>query len=61
MPKYVYVHTPARYIWAPELDSRGGSSLARAASRVIKPIDKRRAGEATSISTNSRYTADRIA
>ncbi|MGH2274384.1 MULTISPECIES: glycosyltransferase [Microbacterium] len=61
VPKYVYVHTPARYIWAPELDSRGGSSLARAASRVIKPIDKRRAGEATSISTNSRYTADRIA
>ena len=30
LPKLVYAHTPARYVWAPELDRRGDSSRARA-------------------------------
>lgn len=59
--KYVYAHTPARYIWEPERDHRGNSGWARAASAVIKPIDRRRAAEATSIAVNSRFTADRVA
>jgi glycosyltransferase involved in cell wall biosynthesis len=59
--KYVYAHTPARYIWAPERDHRGDSAWARAASTMLKPIDRRRAAEATSIAVNSRFTGDRVA
>ncbi|WP_374977075.1 glycosyltransferase [Microbacterium trichothecenolyticum] len=59
-PKLVYAHTPARYIWVPELDQRGKRPLARAASAAFKPIDRRRAQEATSIAANSRFTRERI-
>lgn len=59
--KLVYAHTPARYIWEPERDHRGDSTMARLASRVLKPIDRRRAAEATSIAVNSRYTGERVA
>lgn len=59
--KYVYAHTPARYIWEPERDHRGNSSWARAASSILKPIDRRRAAEATSIAVNSHFTGDRVA
>jgi glycosyltransferase involved in cell wall biosynthesis len=60
-PKLVYAHTPARYVWVPEVDERGRSFPARAVSRVLKPLDRRRAAEATSIVANSRFVADRIA
>jgi len=59
--KYVYAHTPARYIWEPERDHRGNSGWARTASALIKPVDRRRAAEATSIAVNSRFTGDRVA
>lgn len=59
--KFVYAHTPARYIWEPERDHRGNSGWARAASTVLKPVDRRRAAEATSIAVNSRFTGDRVA
>jgi glycosyltransferase involved in cell wall biosynthesis len=59
--KYVYAHTPARYIWEPERDRRGDSMAARAASSILKPIDRRRAAEATSIAVNSRFTGERVA
>ncbi|WES62917.1 glycosyltransferase [Microbacter sp. GSS18] len=61
VPKLVYAHTPARYVWVPELDQRGDSLAARAMSAALKPIDRRRAGEATAIAANSRYIAARIA
>lgn len=60
-PKLVYAHTPARYVWVPELDGRGGSVPARVASTVLKPLDRRRAQEPTLIAANSRFVADRIA
>lgn len=60
-PKLVYAHTPARYVWVPEVDGRGRSLPARAVSRVLRPLDRRRAAEAASIATNSRFVADRIA
>ncbi|MFT4122954.1 MAG: glycosyltransferase [Microbacteriaceae bacterium] len=61
IPKLVYVHTPARYLWAPELDPRGRSLPVRTASRVLKPLDARRARQATSITANSHFIARRIA
>lgn len=60
-PKLVYAHTPARYIWVPELDHRGDNVVARAASGVLKLLDRQRAAEATAIVANSAYIAERIA
>lgn len=60
VPKYVYAHTPARYLWAPELDARGDSIAVRLAGPPLRRIDRRLASEATSIAANSRFVADRI-
>lgn len=60
VPKLVYAHTPARYIWAPELDERGNSVGARMVSPLLKYLDKARIKEATSIAANSQFVADRI-
>ena len=35
--RFVYVHTPARYIWAPELDGRGGRT-ARTIAAALRPL-----------------------
>ncbi|WP_345481961.1 glycosyltransferase [Amnibacterium soli] len=58
--KLVYVHTPARYIWSPELDPRGAALSARAAAAPLKWIDRKRAREASSIAANSRFVRDRV-
>lgn len=60
-PKLVYAHTPARYIWSPELDDRGRSAPARAAAALLKPLDRRRAQEAAAVAVNSRFVAERVA
>ncbi|MEZ0446836.1 glycosyltransferase [Cellulomonas sp. ICMP 17802] len=58
--KFVYVHTPARYLWAPELDVRGSGAAVKAVSPLLRGIDRRRASEPSSIAANSRYVRDRI-
>lgn len=60
-PKLVYAHTPARYVWVPELDGRGDGLPARLASRILKPLDRRRAQEPVAIAANSHFIAQRIA
>lgn len=60
-PKYVYTHTPARYIWTPELDMRGDNRIARAVSRPLQELDRKRAQEAHSIAVNSSFVAERVA
>lgn len=60
IPKYVYVHTPARYIWTPELDARGSGGLAKLGSAGLKPLDRRRAQEARSLAANSQFVRERI-
>lgn len=61
MPKFVYVHTPARYIWSSSSDSRGSGLLPRLASTVLRPVDKWFAQELSSVAANSRFVRDRIA
>jgi glycosyltransferase involved in cell wall biosynthesis len=61
VPKLVYAHTPARYLWAPELDPRGNSRAARMVGRPLKTIDRARAAEAMSIAVNSHYIQRRVA
>jgi glycosyltransferase involved in cell wall biosynthesis len=60
-PKLVYAHTPARYVWTPELDGRGDSAAARAVSMMLKPVDRKRAQEPVAIAANSAFIAQRIA
>ena len=59
--KYVYVHTPARYIWTPDMDTRGAGILPRLASRPLRALDRHRAKEAKSIAANSEFVRKRIA
>lgn len=58
--RYVYVHTPARYLWNPELDTRGNSLPVRAAASLLRPLDRRRAQSPTAYAANSRFVQDRI-
>lgn len=59
--KFVYVHTPARYIWEPELDRRGAGLPARLVSSVLRRIDRYRAGDVgVSFAANSNFVRDRI-
>jgi glycosyltransferase involved in cell wall biosynthesis len=60
VPKYVFAHTPARYIWEPQLDARGSSAMARAAAVPLRRIDRARAQEAHKIAAVSNYIAARI-
>lgn len=60
VPKLVYAHTPARYLWVPELDPRGASAPVRLAASVLKPLDRHRAGELTAVAANSGFVRDRI-
>jgi glycosyltransferase involved in cell wall biosynthesis len=58
--RYVYVHTPARYIWAPELDGRGRSHTARTIAAALKPLDRRRAQQPAIYAANSHFVRRRI-
>jgi glycosyltransferase involved in cell wall biosynthesis len=61
IPRFIYVHTPARYIWTPDLDLRGSGFAAHTAARVLKPLDRRRAHESAQFAANSRFVQQRIA
>lgn len=58
--RYVYVHTPARYIWTPELDGRGNGRSARAAAALLKPLDRWRAHAPGSYAADSEFVRERI-
>lgn len=60
VPKFAFVHTPARYLWVPELDGRGSSRAAQIAAAPLKRIDRRRASEPTGVAAVSNYIARRI-
>ena len=55
-----YVHTPARYVWSPELDGRGASPLLVPARRLLAGVDRRAAARLTAVAANSREVAARV-
>lgn len=57
---FAYVHTPARYIWNPELDVRGGGRAARVAARTLKRRDAARASGLVTYAANSDFVRDRV-
>jgi glycosyltransferase involved in cell wall biosynthesis len=58
--KFAYVHSPARYIWSPELDSRGNSVFVKIFAPLLKKIDRKRSQELFSIAANSSTVQNRI-
>jgi glycosyltransferase involved in cell wall biosynthesis len=58
--RFVYVHSPARYIWQPDLDQRGSGLTARAVSAFLKPVDRRRAQETQHFAVNSNFVGQRM-
>ncbi|QAY72212.1 glycosyltransferase family 4 protein [Agromyces protaetiae] len=57
---FAYVHTPARYVWTPELDGRGTSLLSRAAAAPLRAMDRSRAQRHRNVAANSSYVRARI-
>lgn len=59
LERFVYVHSPARWIWARDLDPRGNAMAARVTLPLLKRHDRRgiRAG---SFAANSHYIAARV-
>lgn len=58
--KFSYVHTPARYLWNAELDSRGANPLVRFVAPAFRAIDKKAAKSTHEFAANSNYIRDRI-
>jgi glycosyltransferase involved in cell wall biosynthesis len=58
--RFVYVHSPARYIWEPELDQRGQHPVARALAPAFQRIDRRRAAQGAQFAANSDFVRRRI-
>jgi glycosyltransferase involved in cell wall biosynthesis len=58
--RMVYVHTPARYVWTRAFDARGDHPVARLASCVLRPLDRRRAKEGAEFAANSAFVRERI-
>jgi glycosyltransferase involved in cell wall biosynthesis len=61
IPAFAYVHTPARYVWAPDLDDRGNSVVGRLGRRYFRRWDRRHASHDVNYSANSRFVAERVA
>ncbi|WP_104106118.1 glycosyltransferase [Nocardioides sp. 616] len=60
LPAHCYVHSPARYIWAPDLDQRGQSAAGRLGRRPLQRFDRRRAHSGVEYAANSHFVAKRI-
>jgi glycosyltransferase involved in cell wall biosynthesis len=55
-----YVHSPARYVWSPELDGRGASALLAPARVSLRRLDLRASRHVDSYAANSTAVATRI-
>lgn len=60
VPRFNYVHSPARYLWAPEFDARGSSQLTKTAALPLRSIDRRAAANNGALAANSEFIRDRI-
>ncbi|PZE86196.1 glycosyltransferase [Curtobacterium sp. MCBD17_032] len=57
---FAYVHTPARYLWAPELDARGASPAVRAVAPLFRAVDRRRGADLIEVAVNSAFVRERV-
>ena len=61
IPAFAYVHSPARYVWAPDLDDRGNSLLGRLGRSYFRRWDRRHASKDVNYAANSQFVAGRVA
>jgi glycosyltransferase involved in cell wall biosynthesis len=57
---FAYVHSPARYIWAPDHDVRGQSKAIRAVAPTMRWLDKRTTTDKVQYAANSEFVRQRI-
>jgi glycosyltransferase involved in cell wall biosynthesis len=60
IPAFAYVHSPARYVWVPDLDERGNSAVARLGRSYFRHWDRRHISPEVSFAANSRFVAQRM-
>ncbi len=58
--RFTYVHTPARYLWVPDLDTRGLGIMPSIGRSLLKKIDKNSPISTGSVAANSNFIARRI-
>jgi len=56
-----YVHTPARYVWSPEIDERGAKPWMAPARAALRSVDRRISHRVDSYAANSIAVQRRIA
>jgi glycosyltransferase involved in cell wall biosynthesis len=61
IPAFAYVHSPARYVWAPDLDDRGNSLVGRLGRSYFQRWDRRYASHDVNYAANSQFVAKRVA
>jgi glycosyltransferase involved in cell wall biosynthesis len=61
IPAFAYVHSPARYVWVPELDPRGNSLAGRLGRPYFRQWDRRRVSHDVNYAANSQFVAKRMA
>lgn len=61
IPAFAYVHSPARYVWAPDLDARGNSLLGRLGRSYFRHWDRRHVSDSVNYAANSQFVARRMA
>jgi glycosyltransferase involved in cell wall biosynthesis len=57
---FAYVHSPARYIWAPEHDHRGRGRIATIGAKPLQAIDRSGTHPDVHYAANSEFVRDRI-
>ena len=55
-----YVHSPARYIWSPDIDKRGGGAGLAPARALLRRVDRKASQRVDAYAVNSVAVADRV-
>jgi glycosyltransferase involved in cell wall biosynthesis len=55
-----YVHSPARYLWSPEIDERGAAWYFRPVTSALRRVDLAASKRVTAYAANSTAVAERI-
>lgn len=58
--KFSYIHTPARYLWNAELDTRGANPLVKFVAPIFRAVDRDAAKSTHEFAANSEYIRERI-
>jgi glycosyltransferase involved in cell wall biosynthesis len=60
LPAFAYIHSPARYVWAPEVDNRGNSAIGRLGRQYFRWWDRKNTSKKVRYAANSHFVARRI-